>query len=210
MLSSIVGRLQLYLARKKWRKSNAHNDTYMGEYFEQDMVTVGKASYGLLNVISHGTDSHLYIGNYCSIAPDVVFVLNGEHAWNCISTVPFKTHIAKNQKFEAGSNGNIVIEDDVWIGTGAKIMSGVCLHQGCVVAAGAVVTKDVEGYSVVGGVPAKVIKKRFDEPICEKLMEVDFSQINEAMVEQHLDDLYEPLVHMDQLKWLPKKNNRSQ
>lgn len=79
----------------------------------------------------------------------------------------------------AVAKGNIVVEDDVWIGENAIISSGVKIGQGAIVAAGAVVTKDVEPYAIVGGNPAKIIKFRFNENIREKLMKMNLDEILE-------------------------------
>ena len=132
-------------------------------------VKVGKKTYGLINVTDYSNkDTKLIIGSYCSIAPNVRFLLGGEHSINTISTYPFKVKLF-GEKREAGSKGDIVIKDDVWLCEGAIISSGVTIGQGAIVAAGAVVTKDVEPYSIVGGNPAKIIKYRFPENIRAKL-----------------------------------------
>ena len=99
----------------------------MGTPFNVELVSVGNKSYGVLNVINHSDNYRLIIGNYCSIAPDVTFIVCGEHAINHISTFPFKAHCFE-ERFEAVSKGDIVIEDDVWIGTKAIIMSGVTIR----------------------------------------------------------------------------------
>lgn len=178
----------------------------MGGYFEINTVSVGKETYGLLNIISHNEVNRLEIGNYCSIAPNVVFVLSGEHATDYISTFPFKTHTLKSQKYEAESHGNIIVDDDVWIGTGAIIMSGVHIHQGAVIAAGAVVTKDVQPYEIVGGIPAKTLRKRFEQDIINELLNVDYSALDKQQIKEHIDDLYVPLTSVEQLCWMPKQD----
>ena len=78
--------------------------------------------------------------------------------------------IRKNHEF--GARTRIVIGNDVWIGGRATILRGVTIGDGAVVGAGAVVTRDVEPYTVVGGVPARPIKKRFPEPVIDKLEEL--------------------------------------
>ena len=98
-----------------------------------------------------------------------------------------------------------MVEDDAWIGYGATVLSGVRIGQGAVVAAGALVTKDVPAYAVVGGVPAKVIKYRFPEEICNRLQQVDYSKLTKEMVEAHLDELYAPVSECTDLSWLPTK-----
>ena len=86
---------------------------------------------------------------------------------------------------EAWSKGPIIIEDDVWIGMNAIILSGVHIGQGAVISAGAVVTKDVEPYSIVGGNPAKLIKYRFDASLREKLQLVNFERIDEELIKEN-------------------------
>lgn len=81
----------------------------------------------------------------------------------------------------AVSKGNIVVQDDVWIGENAIICSGVTLGKGSIVAAGAVVTKDVEPYAIVGGNPAHFIKYRFDEPVRRRLLTIDISEVFEKV-----------------------------
>ena len=106
------------------------------------------------------------IGKYCSIGPNVQIVL-GVHPTDFVSTHP--TFYANNKPFETFSDkvyieeyNNVIIGNDVWIGEGALIPGGVTIGNGAIITARAVVTKDVEPYSIVGGVPAKHIKYRFD------------------------------------------------
>ena len=106
------------------------------------------------------------IGWFCSIGSNVKIVL-GSHPTNLISTHPaFYSH---NKQFKTFSDKNyceeyqnVTIGNDVWIGQGALILGGVKIDDGAVIAANAVVTKNVPAYTVVGGVPAQIIKKRFD------------------------------------------------
>lgn len=193
------------LLRREWRKRNKHNDTLLKEPFNIDAVTVGKCSYGALRVILDNDENRLIIGNYCSIAPEVIFIPGSEHAINTVSTYPFKVKCMQGQQHEALSKGDIIVEDDVWIGCRATIMSGVRIGQGAVVAAGAVVTKDVPPYAVVGGVPAKVIKYRFAPHIIEELLKVDYGKLTKKMIETHIDDLYKSLDNVEQIIWMPQK-----
>lgn len=78
-------------------------------------------------------------------------------------------------------------------GSGATIMSGVHIGQGCIVAAGSLVTKDTPPYSIVGGVPAKVIGTRFPKSIADKLLSIDFKKITKDNLKKHLDLLRNPL-----------------
>ena len=94
---------------------------------------------------------------------------------------------------EAGSKGDIVIKDDVWIGQNAIICSGVTVGQGAVVAAGAVVTKDVEPYAIVGGNPAKFIKYRLDESLRKKLEKIDVAALFDKFTKEDMPAVYEKL-----------------
>ena len=108
-------------------------------------------------------------------------------------------------KFEAISKGNIIVDDDVWIGYGVTIMSGIHIGQGAVIAAGAVVTRNVPPYAIVGGVPAKVIKYRFEPEIIEELLKIDYSKLTDEIIKEHIDELYTELKDIKQLEWIPKK-----
>ena len=190
--------------KKAWRNRNSFNDTHAMNQFNFDNVSVGKYSYGELNIVDFGDSHKLSIGNYVSIAQNVTFLLNGEHYVDQISSFPFKVKVM-GQQAEAFSKGNIIVDDDVWIGYGAIIMSGVHIFQGAVIAAGAVVTKDVPPYAIVGGVPAKVIKYRFLPEIIEKLMKIDYSKLDKEIVEENIDRLYVTMTAETDLSWLPQK-----
>ena len=178
----------------------------MGDlFFNFNNVNVGMKTYGELNIYQFGnTKCKLYIGHYCSIAPKVSFLIDGEHNYTTIMTYPFCSRIYNVHK-DTKSKGDIIVNDDVWIGYGATIMSGVHIGQGAVVAAGAVVTKDVPPYAIVGGVPAKVIKYRFEPEMIEELLKVDYSKLTKEDIEKHIDDLYTELKDPSQLDWMPRK-----
>lgn len=194
-----------YIQRKKWRKLNKHNGTRMLRTSANAVVKVGNHTYGNLYVHISNTEKKLTIGNYCSIAENVCFVLNSDHPLHSISTFPFKTVVLGFSNNEAVSKGDIIVDDDVWIGYGATIMSGVHIGQGAVVAAGAVVTKDVPPYAIVGGVPAKVIKYRFEPEMIEELLKIDYAKLSKEDIEKHIDDLYTELKDPSQLDWMPKR-----
>lgn len=192
------------IIKKRWRKNNKHNFTNIITTNAAKYIKIGKYTYGNLNVHISSKNNYLYIGNYCSIANDVIFILSSDHPYKNISTYPFKALILRNG-IDGISKGDIFVDDDVWIGYGTTIMSGVHIGQGAVVAAGAVVTKDVPPYAIVGGVPAKVIKYRFEPEMIEELVKIDYSKLTKEDIEKHIDDLYKELKDSRQLDWMPKK-----
>ena len=107
----------------------------------------------------------LIIGKYCSIGSGAVFMMAGNqgHKSDWVSTYPFyyQANIFKNASDAYEKMGDTIIGDDVWIGSEAMIMPGVNIGSGAVIAARALVIKDVPPYAVVGGHPAKIIKYRF-------------------------------------------------
>lgn len=110
-----------------------------------------------------GQDAQLYFGKFCSIGANVHFLLGGEHHTEWITTYPFNVllkDVYPSGETCAKTKGDIRIGNDVWIGNDAKIMSGVTICDGAVIASSAVVTKDVEPYTVVGGVPARRIRRK--------------------------------------------------
>lgn len=201
----LIDKLRFQITKKVWRKRNKHNRTYIAHETDISKISVGKNTYGPLNVFCAGESGVLKIGHFCSIAGDVTFVVSADHPVNNISTYPYKVLCVQSQPMEAISKGNIIVADDVWIGYHATILSGVHIGQGAVVAAGAVVTNNVPPYAIVGGVPAKIIKYRFSQEIIDALMHVDYSKLEQEQIKQHLDVLYQPLVHPDQISWMPKK-----
>lgn len=200
----IISKLHLWCFRKKWRKHNSHNTTIAANLFNLFNVQVGNNTYGALRVVNWNENNILKIGNYCSIAQEVTFILDADHNTNCISTFPFKNKLLGNI-LEGVSKGDIIVEDDVWIGYRSTILSGVHIGQGAVVAAGAVVSRDVPPYAIVGGVPAKIIKYRFEPEIIEELLKIDYCKLDKNMVESHVNELYETLNSIEQLNWIPRK-----
>lgn len=181
--------IQLNAFKRKWRKRNNNNDTHAMNIFPIDLVSVGRYSYGELNIVDFNRKSKLIIGPFVSIAQHVTFMLDVEHNAKRISTYPFNAKLF-DRGDEATSKGDIVVDPDVWIGFGSTILSGVHIGQGAVIAAGAVVTKDVPPYAIVGGVPAKVIKYRFSSDVIECLKKINYSKISSTDIEKHTDDLY--------------------
>lgn len=189
MREAIKTRIITLKAKRVWRKKNPHNHTTASNAFDEKFVSVGRYTYGPLRVFNWGTKAHLSIGDYCSIAQEVTFLLSAEHHTDYISTFPFKTEVL-GQPSESFSRGDIVVDDDVWICYRSTILSGVHIGQGAIVAAGSVVTKNVPPYAIVGGVPAKVIKYRFSEDVIDLLLKIDYNKLNAGKIRENLPCLY--------------------
>lgn len=193
--------LKKHLFKKTWRKLNPDNFTNAEDLFDPTCVEVGRFTYGGLRVLTYNKNNKLKIGNFCSIAQEVMFVLSADHYTDHISSYPYKVWVLKEEQ-EGVSKGDIVVEDDVWIGFRSIVLSGVHIGQGAVVAAGSVVTKDVPPYAIVGGVPAKIIKYRFEPQMIEELLKVDYSKLTERMIKEHINELYTDLEDVKQIRWM--------
>lgn len=121
----------------------------------------------------------LIIGKFCSIACGAKFIFNSaNHTLSSLSTYPFPIFFDewgldyRNIANAWDNKGNIVVGNDVWIGYEAIILSGVTIGDGAIIGTRAVVTKDVPPYTIVGGVPAKQIRKRFSEETINSLLKM--------------------------------------
>lgn len=154
----------------------------------------GEGTFGVPTIHSWGEGTQLLIGKYCSIAKGVNIFLGGEHRTDWVTTYPFSAlwpeakHIPGHPK----SKGNVIIGNDVWIGALSCILSGVQIGDGAVVGAGALVTKDVPPYAIVGGNPAKIIRYRFDEATIEALLQIRWWDWPKEEISQALPLLLSP------------------
>ena len=147
------------------------------------------------NVIYHYpiNNDRLVIGKFCSIACGAKFIFNcANHTLKSLSTYTFplffeEWDLPKSKVAASWDNkGDIVIGNDVWIGYDAVIMAGVKIGDGAIIGTRAVVTKDVEPYSIVGGVPAKEIRKRFSPDVIEKLKSLQWWNWPEERIKKSL------------------------
>lgn len=173
--------------------------------------TMGMCSYIVSADIEDADQyQHFLIGNYCSIAHAITFVMGRNHDYNAVSTAAFgeifKRDIPKSIHKRCTNHNQLVIGNDVWLGRGCTIMSGVHIGNGAIVAAGAVVTKDVPPYAIVGGNPAKLIRYRFDNDTIARLQKLkwwywpleklvtaidDMADV-EVFLEKYNNDIVEP------------------
>lgn len=180
-----------------FRNKNSHNDIIPKNIFPLDIVTIGSCSYGELNFYAYDQNNkkdRLEIGNFVSISSNVKFFLHENHNTSTFTTFPLKTiFFYKQYPDDAISNGSIIVEDEVWIGNSAIILSGVTIGKGSVIAAGAVVSTTVPPYSIVGGVPAKVIKYRFNPDIIGRLMPLKLIELSKKDIIDNIDLFYKKI-----------------
>ena len=160
-------------------------------------VTIGKYTYGI--PWDYSNVRRAKIGSFCSIAKGAsIGIMN--HPMHFVSTHPFLYY--KNRGFvpedrNLPSAPYTVIEDDVWIGLNAIVMPGVTVHKGAIVGGGAVVTKDVPPYAIAVGVPARVIKYRFDEDTIRRLCAVDWADWPDELIKERIELFYDPLAFLE-------------
>ena len=170
----------------------------VGEYTMYNDFVNDPAKFEQNNVLYHYPINHdkLKIGKFCSVACGAKFFFNSaNHAMASLSTYPFplffeewgleKKDVAKSWD----NKGDIIIGNDVWIGYEAVILAGVTIGDGAIIGTRAVVTKDVPPYTVVGGIPAKPIKKRFDDKIISDLLEIQWWNWPNEKITQNMESI---------------------
>ena len=180
---------------------------------------IGKYTYGRPKIHSWGEKdsdgnpaAKLVIGNFCSIADGCNIFLGGNHRTDWVTTYPFG-HIHHNifkdfkGKGHPDTKGDVIIGNDVWIAANVTIMSGVTIGDGAVIANNSHVVKDIEPYSIVGGNPAKLIKKRFTDEQIKKLLEIkwwnwDDTKINKfspLLCNQNIDNFIKTAIEVSKV-----------
>ena len=177
---------------KIYPRSQGHSTVYLqnvvtdpsivvGEYTTYDDFVRDPRDFQKNNVLYHYPVNHerLTIGKFCSIACGARFLFNSaNHALSSLSTYPFPIFFEEwglpvDDVSRAWDNkGDIVVGSDVWIGYEAVILAGVTIGDGAIIGARAVVAQDVPPYTIVGGVPARPIRRRFDQETIDALLEL--------------------------------------
>ena len=178
----MFNKILLSIVNFRWKKNNQKNNIKLKSVIPLEMLDVGKATYGNLNIKVYDKKAKIKIGNYCSIADNVVFLVGGEHDYKRISTFPFQSLIYK-QKTKKNEKNDIVVDDDVWIGYESLILSGSHIGKGSVIGARSVVKGEIPPYSVYVG--NKIIKKRFSDEIINKLNDIDYSKIDHVFGDEY-------------------------
>ena len=155
----------------------------VGDYTMYNDFVNDPAKFQQNNVLYHYpvNQDKLIIGKFCSIACGAKFLFNSaNHTQRSLSTYPFPLFFEewgldiKNVATAWDNKGDIIIGNDVWIGYEAVIMAGVTIGDGAIIGTRAIVTKDVPPYTIVGGVPAKPIRRRFPDQVISTLLELEW------------------------------------
>ncbi len=179
----LINKLIRFIHRPALRDCEIDSTSKIGSASNCIRVKMGKYSYaGYYNSMCD-----VNIGSFCSIA-SYCSIGGGNHSIYSVSTSPvfFKGRNILRKNFsdlEYETSERVIIGNDVWIGEGVFIKSGVSIGHGAVIGAHSVVTNNVEPYSIVAGVPAKEIRKRFDANTINKLLEINWWELSE-------DELY--------------------
>jgi acetyltransferase-like isoleucine patch superfamily enzyme len=149
----------------------------------------GANTYGIPTINCYDLESKVSVGDYCSIAGEVTFLLGANHK-SGITTYPMCKIDEIKTVTESSEKGNITIGSDVWIGYRATIIGEVTIGDGAIIGAGALVVDDVPPYAVVGGVPAKVIKYRFEKNQIDSLLKIKWWNWDKKVIKERYDEMY--------------------
>lgn len=195
----------LMIERKPRLRTFLRAITYASEDVDspKGIIKIGNFSFGNPKIFSWRTDDKLIIGKFCMFAHDVIILSGGEHDLSKITCYPMRKAFQKaSGNVDSESKGSIIIGNDVWVGAGAIILSGVNIGDGAIVAAGAVVTHDVPAYSIVGGNPAKVIRFRFSEGQIAKLLSIGWWNWSERKIRENIDAFYGSIEEFIDKFWI--------
>ncbi len=187
-------------AFNKPTKPNSELKSLLRPEFE-NIIKVGNFTYGEPpNIRYWGEDYKLEIGNFCSLADNINIFLGGNHQTRSITTSPLQIFFGK---FEQGKispskhkkKRSLKIGNDVWLGSGCTIMSGIEIGDGAVVGARAVIASNVPPYAFVIGNPGRVVKYRFEPDIIQRLLKLQWWEWPPEIISKHLTELTSEPTH---------------
>ena len=171
----------------------------------QNKVSLHDVKLGNFTYVSfHTTIAKATIGKFCSIGPDCKIGLGQHPSKNFVSTHPAFFSPAKRaqltfaDKHYFHETDTIHIGNDVWLGANVIVIDGVSIADGVIVAAGSVVTKDIPPYAVVGGVPAKVIRYRFEKDDIQKLLEIKWWDMDIEYLKNNFKEFHDSKIFLKQ------------
>lgn len=173
------------------------------------LLSIDRDSYIVQAEIHSGINMRLEAGCHCiaigkgtSVADGVLLIIDLDHDFNSVVQGDLKS-LHRRAEGKTRRRGSIIIQNDVWVATDATIMPGVTLHNGCIVAAKSVVTKDVPPYAIVGGNPARVLRYRFDTTIINALQKIAWWDWDRETQQQRKEDFSLPVEEFVK-KYLPQ------
>jgi len=162
---------------------------YYFKLLRSGLLEVGRYTYGrpIIDVYKN-SERKVTIESFCSISKNVRIITGGIHPANWVSTFPIRDFVGVDIPYDGmpTSKGEVIIGHDVWIGTGVTILSGITIGTGSIIAACTVVTKDIPPYSIVAGVPAKIIRYRFTEDQISELMKIKWWEWNIEKIKSNI------------------------
>lgn len=159
-------------------------------------IQKGKGTYDNGAKVWRWSNAKLTIGNYCSIAHNVNFVMDeGFHSMSQITNYPFINNLSQENDLikireSKKQKEGITIGSDVWIGINSIILPGIKIGNGVTIAAGSVVTRDVPDFVTIGGAPAKIIKEKYSEKQKSAINEIAWWNWNENTIKNRKIDFY--------------------
>ena len=167
----------------------------MGEYSYYDDINGAEKFEDHVTHHYEFLGDKLIIGKFCAIANGIEFVMNGaNHRMNSVTTYPFNIMGSGWEQFtpsleDLPLKGDTVVGNDVWIGQNVTVMPGVHIGDGSIIAANSVVTKDIPPYSIAGGNPCKLIRKRFDDDLTAYLLNLKWWDWDADKIFRNMDAL---------------------
>lgn len=173
------------------------------------LLSIDRDSYIVQAEIHSGINFRTEIGCHCiaigrgtALADNVLLMIDQDHDFSAVAQSA-RSIVRGYTGRKTRRRGSIVIQNDVWVGSGAAIMPGVTLHNGCIVAAKSVVTKDVPPFAIVGGNPARVLRYRFDKDVVDALQKIAWWDWDEETQRQRKEDFALPVEEFAK-KYLPQ------
>lgn len=186
-----------------------------GKSIKNSFVHKTAVVYSGCNIVNSSIGKYSYVGydcqldtvelgSFCSLS-DHIFIGGAEHPSEWVSTSPVFENVSHSgptkrfAQFDVPPRKKTVIGCDVWIGHGVTIKEGISIGHGAIIGSGAVVTKDVPPYAIVGGVPATVIKYRFNDDLICKLLDSEWWNLEECTLERCADWVKFPNEFLERL-----------
>lgn len=190
---------------------NINNPPYLIK--SNSLISAGKMSYHNGNFIIQGGQK-IYIGNFCAFGENIrIITENHDYNYPAIQYIFHRHFFMKNHPGNYNfppnkekTKGPVIIGNDVWIGHNVTILSGIEIGDGACIGTGSLITKNITPYSIVGGVPARLIKMRFREEIIEYLQEIKWWNWDENKIKRNKDFFYSNLnlLTLDEIKLIIK------